>query len=154
MDPVDPLNIPVFGEGDAPEAIVRPGGYAVILQDGLVAVVAAPGGLFLPGGGQDPEESAEAAAVRECREECGLVVAMITFLGVADEVVFTPSERRHCRKRSSFFLAQVVGSAEAMEPDHVLLWMKPSEALTKLRHGSQRWAVERGCRFWFGENNA
>jgi 8-oxo-dGTP diphosphatase len=127
--------------------VLRPGGYAVIFDAaGRVAVVAAPGGLYLPGGGQDPEESPVDAAIREAREEGGLVVAVGRCLGVADELVFADAERTHYRKRCTFFLADVVGRADATEPDHALHWMPVEEAVRRLRDGSQRWAVAEACR--------
>src|SRR4029079_10699048 len=115
--------VPTFGILDAIDPVLRPGGYAVIELGGLVAVVAAPGGLFLPGGGQDHGESPEHAAIREAAEECGLRIEVTRAIGVADEVVFAKSENRYYRKRGTFFRAQVVGNATAIEADHVLLWL-------------------------------
>src|SRR5690349_3817408 len=100
--------IPAFGEVGAAAPVLRPGGYAVIERSGLVAVVAAPGGLFLPGGGQDKGEAPETAAIREAAEECGLRIELAGTIGVADELVFAKSEGCYYRKRGTFFRAQVV----------------------------------------------
>ncbi len=140
--------IPEFGLPVAGAAyVLRPGGYAVIFGDGgRVAAVATPLGLFLPGGGQDGGESPGDAAVREVEEECGLRVVLGPVVGVADELVYAAAERRHYRKRCTFFLAEAVGRPGAGEPDHELVWLRPEHAVATLPHGSQRWAVAEACR--------
>jgi 8-oxo-dGTP pyrophosphatase MutT (NUDIX family) len=97
-------------------------------------------------GAQEKGESAEAAAIREAIEECGLRILIDERLGVADELVFADGENQHYRKRCEFFVANVVGTATAVEPDHHLMWLSPKRALTELRHESQRWAVEQALR--------
>jgi 4-aminobutyrate aminotransferase-like enzyme len=137
--------VPQFGIRE-PRAryIPRPGGYGVIFnEDGRIAVVLTPGGAFLPGGGQEPGESAEHALVREAMEECGLRVSVGRSLGVADELVFFVEERRHYRKRCTFFLASVRASQTTVpkEVDHELQWLPVKQALSRLSHESQRWAL-------------
>jgi ADP-ribose pyrophosphatase YjhB (NUDIX family) len=135
--------IPEFGSA-TPGAvyILRPGGYVVIFRTGGdVAVVSTPRGLALPGGGQDHGESAADAALREAHEECGLRIALGRCVGVADELVFAADEGKHYRKRCTFFLAAVVGRSGAGEPDHELVWLSPADAIARLQHESQRWAV-------------
>ena len=141
-------HVPEFGLNVADvEYRLRPGGYAVIFSnDGEVAVVSTPKGLFLPGGGQCAAESAEKAAAREALEECGLRISIGASIGVADELVFAVEEGKHYRKRCAFFLAEITERLAAGEPDHELIWIAPEAAVTGLLHESQRWAVDAACR--------
>jgi 8-oxo-dGTP diphosphatase len=139
--------IPEFGQRiDGIPYTLRPGGYGVVRDAaGLIAVVATPGGLFLLGGGQDPGESPEDAFVREAREECRLEVRGLRPIGVADELVFGKAEQIHFRKRCTFFAAMAGSDAvRGGEPDHALLWLPAPDAIARLAHASQRWAVRIG----------
>jgi 8-oxo-dGTP diphosphatase len=123
---------------------LRPGGYVVLRNDaGEVAVVETAKGLFLPGGGQDGEETPEQAALCETLEECGLIVRLTERIGVADELVLGKEERAHFRKRCTFFDALVGGADLDVDAEHEVTWLDPKEAVSRLAHGSQRWAVER-----------
>jgi 8-oxo-dGTP pyrophosphatase MutT (NUDIX family) len=127
--------------------VLRPGGYAVIVDAaGNVAVVFAPHGLALPGGGQENAETPEEAAVRETREECGLRIILGPSIGVADELVYTKREKAYYRKRCTFFLAKVAETVGAGESDHELQWLPSEIAKATLTHESQRWAVSEACR--------
>ena len=116
-------------------------------------MVTTPRGLFLPGGGQEVDEAPEAAAIRETREEGGLHILLRKHIGVADELVFAAGERAYYRKRCAFFLAEVSGEASATESDHQLVWFAPAEALAKLRHASQRWALAEALRLMDAEQH-
>lgn len=136
-------HIPEFGfVVSGADYILRPGGYAVILNAaGDVAVGSTPKGFLLPGGGQEVGESPEEAAIRETREECGLHVRILDHVCVADQLVFAADERVHYRKRCAFFLAEVTAETNAGEPDHQLVWLAPQAARSKMHHESQRWAL-------------
>src|SRR5688500_14744347 len=80
-----PVTMKTFGEPFAGIVYIeRPGGYAIIERDGLIAVVTTPSGTHLPGGGLDPGESAREATLREVREECGFDVEIVREIGGAD----------------------------------------------------------------------
>ena len=136
---------PVFGTRvDGQAYIVRPSAYALVRNSaGELAVVLTPNGYFLPGGGVDAGETPEQAAVRETREECGLVVAPRRLLGKAVQIVYSLEEKKYFDKLCDFVEAAVMGTAERIEHDHELIWMAPKEAERTLSHESHRWAVER-----------
>lgn len=141
------VSVPEFGVVAPGETYhLRPGSYGIVraLEGERIALVVTPRGLFLPGGGQDRGESLESTLRRESREECGLEVEVEELVGVADEMTFVPEERRYCRKRCSFFRARAVAAVPGggVEPDHCLSWLTATEALRRLTHGSQRWALE------------
>ena len=137
--------IPEFGLSIAGQTyVLRPGSYAVIRNAvGAISVVQTPLGVFLPGGGQEPDESAEAALIREVAEECGLAIQLLSFVGMADELVFSREEQRYFRKRCSFFTAQVRSGRGPLsgEPNHLPRWLAAEAAVSELSHESQRWAV-------------
>lgn len=138
------MNIPEFGTCEpGADYQLRPGAHVLIVEGPRIALVRTRIGLMLPGGGIDAGETAEDAAVRETREECGLRIALGTELGTADELVFARSEQKHFRKRVRFFEARVLGGAPPTEDDHELLYFDLREALAELAYGSHRWALER-----------
>jgi 8-oxo-dGTP diphosphatase len=138
--------IPQFGiQERGCEYTMRPGAYVLMRnEEGLLAIVRAPSGTYLPGGGQDPGETLEETAAREVTEECGIRAEIGAFVGVADEFVHEKTRATHFQKRASFFLAKAIGSANKTELDHVLRWVTDAEALKILSYGCQRWAVEIG----------
>lgn len=120
----------------------RPGCYAVVVDArGRVAVMSTGKGLFLPGGGSEPGESAAGTLSREVLEECGRSVEIVRALGRAVERVHADGEGSFA-KDCAFFearLGDVVGPS--IEPDHRLVWLPAREALERLSHRSQAWAV-------------
>ena len=134
-----------FGRHD-PDAtyISRPGAYAIMQDDqGRIAVVVTPTGSYLPGGGQEPDESFEQTLIREVQEECGLHIVVIERLGGAHQLVYAKSEETHFRKECIFFRVAALASTDMpVEADHELLWLDRAEALKMLSHDSNIWAVE------------
>ncbi|HET7034301.1 MAG TPA: NUDIX domain-containing protein [Thermomicrobiaceae bacterium] len=140
-----PPGSPQFGQPPADGVCRdRPGAYAVALVAGKVLVVETPAGRFLPGGGREAGESAEAALHRELREETGYRLAALRELGSAGQYVVEQATGRCYNKRQTFFLVELgARDASAVEPDHTLRWLAPAEALATLREEAQAWAVRR-----------
>ena len=136
-------NIPEFGPREAGiEYHLRPGAYGLIEGDqGRIALVRTPGGLFLPGGGLDDRESLEEALSREVLEECGLTITTRALIGTADELCIVRG--KYVRKRCTFYSAALSGGPPIppKELDHELIWISPQVALAELTHKSQKWAL-------------
>ena len=135
--------IPQFGtRAPGQHYVSRPSAY-VVLRDpsDRIAVVRTPIGVFLPGGGQHPLETPEQAAIRETREECGLVIEIVGRIGVADQYVYSEPEDTFFAKRSTFLRAARVASAPSAEADHTLHWVAERDAEQLLTHPSHRWAI-------------
>jgi ADP-ribose pyrophosphatase YjhB (NUDIX family) len=145
--PVDPPILEFGLREPTAEYVLRSEAYAVIFDEhGEVAVLEAPKGPVLPGGGQEHGEAAEQTAVRETLEACGLDIDLGPALGVVDELVFAAEDGTHDRKRCSFFVARFLNRVGPGEPDHPLTWMPARTAVRVLRDGSQRWAVAEAFR--------
>ena len=138
--PADP---PVFGARvEGCPYVVRPSAYAQIRNAaGEFAVIRTPQGIYLPGGGIEADETAEAAVVREVKEEAGLVVKARARIKEAVEIVYSAEEHTCFEKRCVFVEAEVIGQVLEHEPDHELVWVSVDQALSTLSPESHRWAV-------------
>jgi len=97
--------------------IGRPRACAAILREGTILMVLHVredrSYWTLPGGGVEPGETNEQAAVRETLEECGLAVKIIRPL----------FERDYFSGREYIFLAEIIGDDEPskdLDPEHPL----------------------------------
>jgi 8-oxo-dGTP diphosphatase len=131
---------PRFGEVVAGAHYVhRPGSYALVHDDeGRIAVLETPKGLYLPGGGADPAETPEETLRRELREECGWEIAVIRELGRALEYVFAPGEG-YFAKDCAFYEARI--TAEGAGGEEQVRWLPLEQAARDLKFASQRWAL-------------
>lgn len=134
---------PRFGSPLPLPLVVRPSAYALIRDaHGRVAVVRAPDGVFLPGGGTDEGESAEEALIREALEECGWSIRVGEWRGRAIQFALSGDGQVFNEKRCEFF--DIIIEREGMEPleaNHETLWVSPGEAKRLLTHESHAWAV-------------
>jgi 8-oxo-dGTP diphosphatase len=114
----------------------RPGAYAVIILDDRALVVATPAGLYLPGGGIQPGEAAEAALRREVREETGYEVVTATELGTARQYVGSG-----INKVETFFLVSIAGEIAQNESDHRPHRRPIDDAIATMAEEAQAWAL-------------
>jgi L-amino acid N-acyltransferase YncA/8-oxo-dGTP pyrophosphatase MutT (NUDIX family) len=134
--------IPRFGEPVAGQpCVVRPSAYLIVPNDaGRIAVVRTAEGVFLPGGGVDPGESAAAAAARETREECALDVRVGGEIGKAADFVWSKKESTCVEKRCVFLSGTVVSPVDAT-PEHEVLWLNRDDAIAQITRSGHQWAV-------------
>lgn len=135
---------PTFGTPhDRLPLVVRPSAYAIVCDVvGRLAVVRVGSDVYLPGGGCDPAENPEETIRREALEECGFVIEPDAWRRFAIEHVAVPREGASFEKRSTFCGATLLAAnGTAIEIDHVLVWLPPSEAFGALTPLSHRWAV-------------
>jgi 8-oxo-dGTP pyrophosphatase MutT (NUDIX family) len=135
--------VPVFGAPFGNEVpIARPSAYALVYDDhGRVAIVHAREGILLPGGGIDPGETPEEAAVRETREECGLQVRVVGRRGAAVQFTHARATSNCFEKRSTFVEAAVVSTVSGTRAEHHWQWLSPAAARWALTYESHRWAL-------------
>jgi 8-oxo-dGTP diphosphatase len=94
----------------------------------------------LPGGGIEADEDEAAALMRVFQEETGLTVWPTRVIGRAGQFWVNKTEPRN--SLATFYEVELSADDNApTEPDHVLVWMNPADALLKMRHESHAWAI-------------
>jgi 8-oxo-dGTP diphosphatase len=125
----------------------RSAAFGVAALGGRIAVVRVtragePPYFDLPGGGIDGSESEAQALIREFGEETGLLVRAGELVTRADQYMIN-AEDQPFLSQGAFYEAILASERPELkiEDDHALVWLKPNEALPRLRHDSHAWAV-------------
>jgi 8-oxo-dGTP diphosphatase len=105
--------VPVRGGADGPEVC-------------LVSAREFPDSWIFPTGTVEKGETLAETAVRECREETGLIVSSGEMLGTVE------LEKKRTRHHLTFFLGTVSGEIESWETDRERRWVSPSEAVREI----------------------
>jgi 8-oxo-dGTP diphosphatase len=129
----------VFPDKNTPEEGVvfedRPTGKAIVYDaDGNIALVGNEVNDFylLPGGGIDPNESIEIGIIRECLEEIGCEVQLVSDLGTTED--YRTRDQKHCINYCK--TAKVIGekgklqlTEEEEKNDMHVKWVSLEEAI-------------------------
>jgi len=125
----------------------RPAAYGLLERRARLALVYVtlsdrPPFFDLPGGGIDPGEDEEQALRREFGEETGLLVSAGKRLAAAEQYMIS-AHNEPFLSQGAFYEALLLGERPDLkiEHDHELVWVRPAEALKRLRHDSHAWAV-------------
>ncbi len=141
------MEVPTFGERKIScDYQARYGAYVVVPQENqetIILVQAPNGAYYLPGGEIEKEENHIEAINREMLEELGFVVEIGAYFGEAIEYFYSRHRQIHFYHPGYFYeVTKWLKVAEPTEKTNRLHWVTPSEALTLLKRGSHRWAVE------------
>jgi 8-oxo-dGTP diphosphatase len=123
----------------------RPCVYGVGVRGGALAVaqIGPPHGPFvydLPGGGVEAGEDESGALIREFLEETGLQARPDGLIARAGQYWVNGEEPRN--SLSAFYRVELTGElGSPAEPDHLLAWMAPLEAIQAMRHEAHAWAI-------------
>jgi 8-oxo-dGTP diphosphatase len=141
------MPIIVFGEKEkGKEYIWRPAVYGLMFntQKNKIAVLQTNDGqYFLPGGGIEKNESYEECLKREAMEEMGMEVEIGTFLGCAQRYFYSTNELKYYLSEGNFYLCEMIMQlGKPLEEDHTLKWLELEQAIERLFHDHQSWAVK------------
>ena len=136
------MNGLVFGEKEEGIRYVeRPSVYGLVIKEDKIAIMKMDDGrYFLPGGGKEPGETDERTLRREFLEETGRDIENIAFVGRAELYYYSERYEKHFFNEGAFYTCDMIGEGTG---EHELVWLTFDEAIDKLSHDHQRWAVEK-----------
>jgi 8-oxo-dGTP pyrophosphatase MutT (NUDIX family) len=129
------------------------GGVTLRQQDGrteVVLILTGPEQRWqLPKGVVEPGEAPEAAALREVREETGIVAELVEPLDTIEYWFFVTerADRLRIHKRVHFYLLRAIGG-DVKEHDHEVLearWVGVDEAVEMLAFKNEREVVRKAA---------
>ncbi|MCH7323907.1 NUDIX domain-containing protein [Solibacillus sp. MA9] len=134
------MTISVFGEKKANERYVkRDAVYSVVFdkkKERIAIVIVNSEHCFLPGGGIEYGEDHVRCLQREAREEIGMNVEVLHYLGCAQQYFYSVNDAKHYLNEGHFYLCEKDKDISGpLEEDHSLIWLDPMQAMTKLVHG-------------------
>ena len=100
----------------------------------------------LPKGTPDQGETRVQTALREVREETGLVVAVVDYIGATEYWFVRPGDGARCHKTVYYYLMSATGgnmSRHDREFDRVQ-WFPVAEAITTMAYQNEVEVVEKG----------
>lgn len=122
--------------------IRRPGAYAIIPDGGDLLLTLQDADeleLQLPGGGIDPGETPVRALHREVFEETGYHITNLCRLGVYQRYTFMPEYDLWAHKICHIYTCTpTLKKSEPIEPEHSVIWMDPTSALSMLSNSGDR----------------
>jgi 8-oxo-dGTP diphosphatase len=132
-----PFGEPIAGLDYQP----RPGAYAVAIEDGRVLVVDEESGLFLPGGGIEPDESPIEALHREVMEETGFAITHASPLARLRQFAISRGSGKAYDKDCHVF--EVTLSQALRVGDCSTHWIELEIAENELAHEAFQWVIRR-----------
>ena len=100
----------------------------------------------LPKGTPEPGETREQTALREVREETGLHVAVLDYIGAMQYWFARPGDGARCHKTVYYYLMSATGG-DTSQHDHEfdrVQWFPIAEALTAMTYENEVEVVEKG----------
>jgi 8-oxo-dGTP diphosphatase len=142
----------VFGTKEDKEYMWRPAVYGVMfseLKDEVAVIRTSRDHYFLPGGGIENNESHEECLKREALEEMGMIVEAGQFIGCAQQYFSFQDEEKSYLNEGHFYLCFKVKELDVtVEDDHFLEWLDPAQAVDRLFHQHQSWAINEALKLF------
>lgn len=145
------MAIITFGQKEEDkEYILRPAVYGLMFnhqKDKIAIIETGDGKYFLPGGGIENTETHEECMKREALEEMGMEIELGRFIGCAQRYFFSTNECKYYLSEGHFYLCEMgMQLSEPTEEDNFLIWAEPIQAVEKLFHDHQVWAVNKALK--------
>jgi 8-oxo-dGTP diphosphatase len=132
----------VFGIKESVKYTDREGAYLIPVHNNKIGVIKTDKGYFLLGGGLDKNETDEECIKRECLEETGYTVVIKEKICSA-ETFTTHPKLGYFHPIQSYYIGELDEKiSEAVETDHILMWIKYEDIKGKMFAKMQNWALE------------